>query len=353
MKTLQTVHGSLDLPTFFPDGTIGVVRSVDSRDLESAQIPGIVVSTFHLLVHDIKTSLHDFMNFHRPILTDSGGFQVFSLLRDNPRSGKISDKGFEFSWDGKKIDLTPEESIKQQLRLGSDILICLDQCTDPAKDYQFQKEAVELTIKWAKRCKEEFTKNFKFKILNSKKTRPILFAVIQGGDNKDLRKYCAEELIKIGFDGYCYGGWPVSTSPEAGGGPGKPVLLEEILEYTASLMPSDKPKYALGVGKPEDIIKCVKWGYDIFDCVIPTREARHKKMYIFNSSKGLGYTTFSLNTKSAKDFGPISKNCDCHTCKNFSRAYLYHLFKVGDTLAFRLATIHNLRFYTNLMQRLA
>jgi queuine tRNA-ribosyltransferase len=323
---------------FFPDGTIGVVRGVDSVDLREAGVEGLVVSTFHLLVHGVKSNLHELMNWDRTILSDSGGFQVFSLLRNSPKSGKITDKGFSFNWNGQKINLTPEESIRQQLRLGSDILICLDQCTDPEEGYEFQKRAVEITIKWARRCKEEFGKQ-----TISGKNKPKLFAVIQGGSFKDLRKFCAEELLKIGFDGYCYGGWPVDK---------RSVLLEEILEYTAKLMPDDKPKYALGVGKPEDIIKCYSMGYRIFDCVIPTREARHKRFYLFKKSSGLEYETINLNTKFTKDTKPISKSCDCHTCQNFSRAYLHHLFKIGDTAVYRLATIHNLRFYTMLMERI-
>lgn len=336
MKTLKTQSGEVSLPAFFPNGTVGVVRGVDSKDLEEAGVEGVVVSTFHLLARGVKTNLHKLMNFKGTLLTDSGGFQVFSLLRDHPKMGKITDNGFSFDWSGKKIHLTPEESIKLQLDLGSDILICLDQCTDPDKGYEFQKEAVEITIEWAKRCKKEFDSRLR----GYDKNRPLLFGVIQGGAFKDLRKYCAKELIKIGFDGYCYGGWPVRS-----------VLLNEILEYTASLMPDNLPKYALGVGKPEDIVKCVKWGYDIFDCVIPTREARHKRLYVFKG-KGLSYQTLNLNSKFSKDKGPISKNCSCHTCKNFSRAYLYHLFLLKDMAAFRLATIHNVYFYTDLMKKL-
>lgn len=164
--------------------------------------------------------------------------------------------------------------------------------------------------------------------------------MVQGGNNKKLRKYCASELIKIGFDGYCFGGFPVQN--------GK--FLSEIVRYVAKLLPDDKPKYALGVGKPENIVECVKFGYQIFDCVIPTREARHQKLYIFDHKK---YSTINIGSgKFSQSLDPISKNCDCHTCKNFSRAYLHHLFKIKDSSAFRLATIHNLRFYTMLMESL-
>jgi len=339
--SFQTLYGEVSLPAFFPDGTVGVVRGVDSVDLKEAKIEGLVVSTFHLLVHGVKKDLHTLMNWERPILTDSGGFQVFSLLRDHPKMGSITEKGFIFNWDGKRISLSPEESINLQLKLGSDILICLDQCTDPEEGYEFQKKAVEITIRWAEQCKKEFDLCLSRNSEGGKK-RPLLFAVIQGGSYMDLREYCAQELIKIGFDGYCFGGWPVSKE-------GK--LLDEILEFTAKLMPEDKPKYALGIGKPEDIIKCVKWGYNLFDCVIPTREARHKRFYIFKGN-GLKYKTMNLNAKVANDQKPIAENCDCHTCKNFSKAYLYHLFKLKDTAAYRLATIHNLRFYSDVMKKL-
>lgn len=344
---IKTLHGDLSLPTFFPDGTVGVVRGVDSRDLEKAGVEGMVTSTFHLLAHNVEQDLHQLMDWDRPILTDSGGFQVFSLLRDHPKMGRLTDDGFIFEWNGQKVELTPEKSIELQYNLGADILICLDQCTDPEMDLDFQEEAVEKTVKWAKRCKEEFEK-----ITKKQDTRykPLLFAVVQGGNDPELRRECAKELTKIGFDGYCYGGVPIDRNKQ---------LLEGILSLTAAQMPPDKPKYALGVGKPEDIVKCFQMGYGIFDCVIPTREARHKRLYIFNPAvehpTGVQrdfYYTETVNLKFANDQRPIANDCDCYTCQNFSRAYLFHLFKVGDTLALRLATIHNLRFYTMLMEKL-
>ncbi len=339
---VKTRHGNLKLPTFFPDGTIGVVRSVDSVDLKNVMVEGVVTSSFHLMVHGIKKDLHELMSWDGPVLTDSGGFQVFSLLRDNPKSGRVDKKGFKFNWNGEEINFTPEKSIQLQYKLGADILICLDQCTDPEMGFDFQSQAVERTVEWARRCKAEFEK-----LTSGKKNKPLLFAVIQGGDNRELRKYCAEELIKTGFDGYCYGGWPIDK---------KKVLITKILKFTADLMPEDKPKYALGVGKPDDIVKCFKMGYGIFDCVIPTREARHKRLYIFKGKpekldlKKDFYSMVSVNLRFENDLGPISPNCDCFTCKNFSRAYLFQLFKAKDTLAFRLATIHNLRFYIKLCE---
>lgn len=334
---MKTLHGRLSLPSFLPDGTVGVVRGVDSKDLEEVKVEGIVVSTFHLLVHGVKKDLHKIMDWQRPILTDSGGFQIFSLLKSHPSFGKITKDGFIFKWNERKINFTPEVSIKLQLSLGSDILICLDECTDPSKELSYQKKAVLRTVNWAIRCKREFVR-----LTKGKKEKPLLFAVIQGGSYKSLRKLCTKELIKIGFDGYCYGGWPVDEGKN---------LLEEILEYTASLMPDDLPKYALGVGKPRDIVKCVGWGYNLFDCVIPTREARHKRLYRFKDS-GLDYELLRVNLKLAKDKKSISEKCDCPTCQNYSRQNLFELFKAKDTLALRLATIHNLRFYTSLMEKL-
>lgn len=355
MKTLKTLHGDITLPTFFPDGTKAVVKGVDSTDLLEAKVEGLVINTYHLLVNSLGEKMekfggvHNFMNFQRPIITDSGGFQVMSLVHDHPEMGKIDDNGITFKWDRQRIVLTPEKSIELQLKLDTDIAIVLDDCTRPNQALKDQEKSVERTIAWAKRSKEEF-----IKLIKGKKQRPLLFAVVQGGKNKKLRKKCAEELIKIGFDGYCYGGFPVDSE-------GK--FMTDILKYTAKLLPPDKPKYALGVGRPEDIVACSKMGYGIFDCVIPTREARHRKLYIWKKDpqnslppqgwKAIFYDSLYIESgKYAINSSPISKFCDCLTCQNYSRAYLHHLFKIGDTLAVRLATIHNLRFYSQLMEGL-
>ncbi len=348
---LTTRHGNLSLPTFFPDGTKAVVRSLDSKDLEHAQVEGLVMCVYHLLAENIEermkgvSGIHQFMNWSRPIITDSGGFQVLSLIHNNPKLGTIDDQKITFLLNDQTIILTPESSIGLQIKLGTDIAICLDDCTKPGADMVSQIQSVERTIAWAKRSKDEFVR-----LTKDQKIKPLLFAVIQGGADKELRTKCAEALIKIGFDGYCYGGWPVDENR---------VLLTDILELTAKLMPDNLPKYALGVGKPEDIVKCFKMGYQIFDCVIPTREARHKALYVFNSDPkdldldGDFYTRLSLqNLKWQGNPEPLSKFCDCHTCQNFSAGYLWHLFRINETSAYRLATIHNLRFYSMLMERL-
>ncbi|MDO8638198.1 MAG: tRNA guanosine(34) transglycosylase Tgt [Candidatus Daviesbacteria bacterium] len=342
LKILKTKHGDISLPSFFPDGTRGVVKGVDSTDLENAQVEGLVINTFHLLTEKMDQKIkkfkgiHEFMNWKGPIITDSGGFQVMSLVHDHPNLGKISDQGIRFKYNGQNVFLTPEKSIEFQLKLGTDIAIVLDDCTKPEMDLADQKKSVEKTISWAKRSKDEFDRLASQ--TSSCEAKPLLFAVVQGGNNKKLRKYCATELIKIGFDGYCFGGFPVQN--------GK--FLSEIVEYVAKLLPDDKPKYALGIGKPENIKECVKFGYQIFDCVIPTREARHQKLYVID---GKSYSNIDIgSSKYAQSNKPISKNCDCLTCKNYSRAYLHHLFKIKDSLSVRLATIHNLRFYTMLME---
>lgn len=352
IQTLKTLHGDLTLPAFFPDGTRAVVRGVDATDLENCKVEGLVINTYHLLSDAISQRIknfdgvHHFMRWNRPTITDSGGFQIMSLIHQNPSFGVIRDKEIIFKPAGEqKIILTPEKSIQLQLRLGTDIAIVLDDCTMPGISKEEQEFSVERTIRWAQRSKDEYEK-----LTMRKKQKPLLFAVVQGGNDKKLRKYCAENLIKIGFDGYCFGGFPVSD--------GK--FLSDIVKFVASLLPDNKPKYALGVGRPENIIECSGWGYGIFDCVIPTREARHKKLYVFTkkpTKKGLiegsCYSNIYFGSaKYEKSMDPVSKFCDCLTCMNYSRAYLHHLFKIQDVLSIRLASIHNLRFYSMLMETL-
>lgn len=356
---LKLKNGKVVLPNFFPDGTRGIVKCVDSFDLEHAKIDGIVMNTYHLLLSPgtniIKKmgGLNKFVNWNKPILTDSGGFQVFSLIRENPMYGEIRNNQIIFRPDGnkKKIIFTPEKCIQAQFAYGSDIIMCLDYCTHPDDSIEIQEKSVNITIDWAKKCKEEY-----LKIIRNNKipenNKPLLFAIIQGGSSFELRKKCASELKKIGFDGYGFGGWPLDSEGN---------LVRDILEYTASLMPDDTPKYAMGVGKPEEIVECAKMGYNLFDCVIPTREARKNKLYVFsdkynsiddiNINESDFYKSYYImDDKYIIDFLPVSNLCDCHLCKNFSRAYLRHLYKLNEMQAFRLATIHNLRFYSMLME---
>jgi len=223
--------------------------------------------------------------------------------------------------------------------------MCLDYCTHPEDSYEVNKFSVEITVKWAERCKLEYEKQLCDRKI-SPENRPLLFAIIQGGGYRDLRKACADELISLGFDGFGFGGWPARSSGE---------LVEDILEYTANLMPDDKVKYAMGLGKPDGIIKCVRMGYNLFDCVIPTREARNNRLYVFNDndSNPFAYSLYYiLDSDHIRDERPVSDCCDCLVCTKYSRAYLHHLYKNSDSLAYRLATMHNLRFYTCLMEKI-
>ena len=362
IESVQLNHGTVPLPAFFPDGTYGVVRCVDTDDLHKCKVPGLVMNGFHLLskpgVNVLKhfKGVHSFSGWDRPVLTDSGGFQVFSLIQQNPKFGEVRKNELIFRPDGgnRKIILTPEKSIQFQFSCGSDIMMCLDYCTHPEDSYEISKLSVELTVDWAKRCKQEYEKQMTIRKIPQEK-RPLIFAIIQGGGYHELRKKCADDLIKIGFDGFGFGGWPVASDGN---------LVEDILEYTANLMPDDKIKYAMGLGKPDGIIKCVKMGYNLFDCVIPTREARHNRLYVFDDGIETGSDAetesdpfayshyYILDDKYIRDDRPVSESCDCPTCNKYSRAYLYHLYKVGDSLAYRLATMHNLRFYTTLMEKI-
>ena len=345
----------LNLPTFFPDGTKAVVRGVDSTDLVNCGVKGMVMSTYHLMnklgVTTIKQAggIKSFMNWEGFVITDSGGFQIFSLVHEGSIKGQLSKKGWSIIRNGKKQTITPEKIIEAQFNIGSDIIIALDDCPGiDAKDSEL-REAVERTIEWAKRSKVEYEKQIKTRKI-SEEMRPVIFGVIQGGNNKELRKECADALKQIGFDGYGFGGWPMSRAGE---------YDYEILKFTAEQMEDGKPKYALGIGNPQAIVECSKMGYNIFDCVLPTRDARHKRLYILK--EGIGKDNLSENfyeymyidkEKYTKDYRKISENCNCFTCRHYTRGYLHHLFEIKETLAIRLATIHNLYFYQQLISLL-
>jgi queuine tRNA-ribosyltransferase len=354
LTELHLIHGKVPLPAFFPDGTYGVVRCVDSNDLLDCNVSGLVMNSYHLLskpgLSVIKKfkGLNTFCGWERPILTDSGGFQVFSLIRNNPKYGEIRKNEIIFRPNGEKekVILTPEKCIASQFTYASDIMMCLDYCTHPDDSYDTTALSVDITIEWARRCKQEYEKQLAMRKIQHEK-RPLLFGIIQGGSFFDLRDTCAKALIDIGFDGYGFGGWPVN---------GKGELVEDVLEYTANLMPAEKPKYAMGLGKPGGVHTCFKMGYNLFDCVIPTREARRNRLYVFDEAAeggGLKYKHYDiLDDEHIREDFPVSDQCDCLTCRKYSRAYLHHLYKTGDSLAFRLATIHNLRFYTQFTERL-
>jgi queuine tRNA-ribosyltransferase len=356
MNNLETRHGPLPLPVFLPDATRAVTRAIGPDDMEAAGICGIVVNTLHLSNHPGTSVLsriggvHRFMSWEKPIVSDSGGFQIYSMIAQNPKSGSVTNSGFTYHLDKntKKRIMTPEKCIQKQFQIGADIMFCLDECTHPETDQEHQEQSVKRTIAWAERCKKEF--NDRAGRMSAEETRPLLFAVIQGGDSSDLRRKCADALIEIGFDGYGFGGWPVADD----GG-----LVDAVAEV-ASLIPPETPRFALGIGKPENLVSAYKAGYDIFDCSIPSRDARRKRLYVFleqpekvASSKPDFYEyLYVLDKEHAAAAEPIDETCDCYCCRQFSRAYLHHLFSINDMLAYRLATIHNLRFYSRLVASL-
>jgi queuine tRNA-ribosyltransferase len=277
-----------------------------------------------------------------------------SMIRENPKYGTVSDRGIHFTdIDGKrdKVLFTPERSIRLQFDLGTDLMVCLDDCPSPEATEAEVETTVARTILWAKRCKEEFDRLLKTRS-KGREVRPLLFGVIQGGYDKAMRERCAEALLPMGFDGFGFGGWPLMPDGE---------LAAEILAHTASLVPDHAPRFALGVGKPEHIVSCYRAGWRIFDCVLPTRDARHGRLYAFNAASldGVDLTDprfyhflYVRDGKHKRQGGPISEACDCACCQEYSLAYLHHLFDVGDPLGLRLATMHNLRFYTQLMERI-
>jgi queuine tRNA-ribosyltransferase len=332
---LKTSHGVVNTPIFMPVGTQGTVKAVTQRVLESEVNAEIVLSnTYHLYLRpgtkilEQAGGLHKFMNWNRPILTDSGGFQIFSLtdLR------KLKSDGVEFSshLDGSKHFFTPEKVIAIQRSIGSDIMMPLDECTPFPCDYEYAKKSKELTSNWALKNKEAFESSSP--LYGSDQS---LFGIIQGSVYKDLRESSAKDLINIGFDGYAIGGLAV----------GEPMdTMYEMVDFTTDFMPVDKPRYLMGVGRPENILEAISLGIDMFDCVMPTRNARNA--YLF-TSQGI---VSMRNAAYKDDYTPLDPNCNCYTCSQFSRAYLRHLFNAREILSLELATIHNLTFYLNLIR---
>lgn len=351
-NSLKTPHGELHFPVYLPDATFGVVRAVDAGGVEDCQVQAVVMNAFHLMQKPGSTTvqalggLHNMSGWSRPILTDSGGFQAYSLIHQNPKFGKMTSDGIAFTPEGseRKFQLTPEKSIQFQLRAGADILVCLDDCTHVEASRADQELSVTRTIAWAKRCRKEFDQLCDQKELAGAQ-KPCLFGVVQGGGERDLRKQCAEALLEIGFDGFGFGGWPLDKDGN---------LLEEILGYTRALIPAQFPFHALGVGHPYNVAACYRLGYAIFDSAMPTRDARHGRMYAFkdeipnlHGNDWLQYV-YIEDERYVKADEPLSPGCDCPTCKRYSAGYLRHLYKIGDSLYHRLATQHNLRTMTRL-----
>ncbi len=358
LKKFKTKNGEINLPVFFPDATRAVIRTLDSLDIENTKTPGILVNTYHLYrdlgIDKLKKyeGIRQFMSWSGAVISDSGGFQVMTLAKSSQSRGLITDTGVTFkSKEGEKIELTPEKSIQFQMLLKSDMVIVLDDFTDPNSSYEKAKESVERTILWANRSKDEFLKICEKEKIK-KEDRPYLLGVVQGGEYLDLREYCTKELVKIGFDGLGYGGWPMKENGE---------FNFDVPRIIAENTPEEYFLYGLGVGKPDDIVKCFDLGFYIYDCVLPTRDARHSRLYVFNAEsienidvRKDNFYSFLDPSKQvySDDLEPVSKACDCLLCKKYSRSYLNYLFKTDETTSLRLATIHNLRFYSLLMEKL-
>ena len=382
---ISTKHGSIKTPCFMPDATRASIRGLTADDLRRVGLQSMVVNTYHLYlqpgIKKVKKAkgVHEFMNWQGPLTSDSGGYQVFSLVHRNqssviarePRRSEaesgdrsnpvdIDDSGVSFRspYDGSKHKLTPKKSIQIQFDLGTDLMICFDDVPPHDIGKKGMEKSIEHTIDWAKECKKEFESQVKKRKLQ--KQRPILFGVIQGGIDKSLRKRCAEALLEIGFDGYGFGARPVDKDGN---------FLADVLDYTARLIPDDKVRFNLGMGTPNDIVRAVKMGWDLFDCVIPTREARHGRLWghgertnehvlssrakrpnvlIGERSRGISFNIF--NSKFSTDFTAINALSKLPELKTYTKAYLHHLFKTQEPLSIRLATLNNLEFYMDLMK---
>ena len=341
--SIITRHGKINTPFFMPIATKGAVKSVTPYSLEKQKVEIILSNTYHLYLRPgvpvIKKAggLHHFMNWSRPILTDSGGFQVFSLAKFR----KISRQGviFKDNVSGRSHLLTPEKVLQIQIDLGADILMSLDECPPYPCSKDYAEKSLNLTTAWAKRGLDYFKKH--------KKPGQLLFGIIQGSVYQDLRIKHAKEMVGLSFDGYAVGGLAVGE-PESKRWP--------VIKWIEPYLPPDKPRYLMGLGYPEQIVKAVSLGLDMFDCVLPTRNARHGVLFVYkNKAPNLSKKNFyqELKIKQAKykcDLKSVDLTCDCYTCQNFTRAYLRHLFMTDEPLALTLATIHNIRFYTRLMQ---
>ncbi len=365
MESIKTAHGVIELPAFMPDATYGAVKSVSFKDLKKANIDALVTTTLHIeqKIGSLKIKefggIHKFMGWDRPILTDSGGWQVFSLINSSRgnKNNKITELGCSFidPATGKYSLLTPESSITIQANLDPDIVTVLDDPIVGSDTLSARKRSVQLTTVWAKRSKAKFDL-----LYNSSTSKPLIGAVIQGGDDFQLRKQSAEELQEVDFDIYNFGGIPMH-SLKSWRNDGPKGFYKEMLEYVSDLIPSNKIKYAMGVGQPVDIAFCIDVGWNLFDTVLPTRNARHGYLYV---SSGQGDEEKSYYSKRLRKLikhdvmhlkskryeisdEPIDENCSCEACKTVSRAYLRHLIRIKEASGLRLATIHNLSFYSS------
>ena len=331
LGTITTPHSTFETPCFMPVGTQATVKALSKEELEAMEVGIILSNTYHLWCQpghkliEAAGGLHKFMNWDRSILTDSGGFQVFSLakIRDIKEEGVY----FKHHKSGKQMFLSPELAIEIQNSLGSDIMMSFDECPPYPSTYDYMIKSVERTIRWAKRGLEA----------HKNPDTQGLFGIVQGGEYEDIRKYCAKELTRLPFDGFSIGGLSV----------GEPKSTQNtVLSYTTPLLPENKPRYLMGVGSPGAILDGVERGVDMFDCVLPTRIARHSCAMTSHGRLILKNKEFEA------DFNPIDSECDCYTCKNYTRAYIRHLVKAEEILAARLISIHNIHFLENLMKNI-
>ena len=325
---LHTPHGDVEVPMFMPVGTLATVKALSPEEVKQCGAGVILANTYHLSLRPgadvVKAAggVQKFMNYNGPMLTDSGGFQVFSLA-DNR---KITEEGVTFKkhLNGAKCFYSPESVIELEEKIGADIIMSFDECPSWPVTHHYMEESVERTLRWAKRGKEAQTRDDQ-----------ALFGIVQGGEFKDLRKHCAEELVKMDFDGYSIGGTSIGEPKD---------VMFEMVSYSVPYLPEDKPRYLMGVGSIDYILEGIAMGVDMFDCVLPTRIARHGALM---TSKG------RVNIRDAKyeyDFSPLDEDCDCYTCKNYTKAYLRHLYKCDETLGKRLLSIHNIRFLIHMME---
>lgn len=326
---LQLPHGAFETPVFMPVGTQASVKSLDSQELRVIGADIILGNTYHLYlrpgteVFDQFGGIHQFMQWDRSVLTDSGGFQIFSLSALN----KVTEDGvmFRSSLDGSRHFFTPEKAIDIQRSIGADIIMCLDECTEYPAAYDRAAASMALTERWARRCKAHWEE------LDG--GGQSLFAIVQGGVHESLRRESAAALAALEFPGYAIGGVSVGESKEE---------MEQAVQWAAAVLPVEKPRYLMGVGAPEDLLAAIAHGVDMFDCVLPTRNARHGNLFTREGRMNI------KNARFARDAGPIDEKCDCPTCRTYSRAYLHHLFRAGELLALRLNTLHNLSFMIQL-----
>lgn len=345
---IELAHGKVQTPFFMTIATKAAVKSLSISDIEKLNPQILLSNTYHLMLRpgmeimQQAEGLHNFMKWPGPILTDSGGYQVFSLakLRDMKEEGVT----FKSHLDGSSHTLTPERAIKIQQTIGSDIMMCLDECTPYPCEYEYAKDSLELTTRWATRCKEYKDSNSDYKSNNDQK----LFGIVQGSTYKDLRLESARQLKELDFDGYAIGGLAVGEPREK---------MYEMLDAVVPELPEDKPRYLMGVGYPEEIVTAVQNGVDMFDCVIPTREGRHGRLFEWNEGVAITEENFykkvnATRAEFATDFSPINPNSKIPELREYTKAYLHHLFKTGEILGLRLATMNNVEFYLTLMQRI-